>query len=154
MSPSQSINDSIPDYVFKSQAQEPVRLSELFGDQETLVMVHNMGSHCPFCTDWADDFNRIVPELTDRVAFVVESADDPAVQRGYHASRGWNFNMVSSQGIPFKADMGFVDGQNKPIGGVSVFKRKAGGIIRTRRDAPTPADDSSSLGYFLGLLAD
>jgi predicted dithiol-disulfide oxidoreductase (DUF899 family) len=152
MTPAEAMNNPVADYVFMSQAGEPVRLSDLLGDREALVMVHNMGSHCPFCTEWADDFNRIVPELTDRMAFVVESADDPVVQRDYHAARGWTFNMVSSQGTPFKKDMGFMDAQHRPIGGVSVFKRQAGKIVRARRDAPTPADDSSSVGYFFGLL--
>ena len=34
-----------------------VRLREAFGDREELLVVHNMGSSCNYCTLWADGFN-------------------------------------------------------------------------------------------------
>ena len=154
MSKRETLNANVEDYVFRSQAGEPVRLSELFGDQSTLVLVHNMGSQCPHCTQWADDFNRFVPELTGRTAFAVESGDEPAVQRDYHRARAWTFKMVSSQGTAFKADMGFLDKEGRPIGGVSVFTKIGGGLTRVRREASTPSDEAGTAAYFLGLLQD
>jgi predicted dithiol-disulfide oxidoreductase (DUF899 family) len=147
------MNNIVADYVFMGQTGDPIRLSELFGERETLVMIHNMGSHCPYCTEWADDLNRIVPALSERMAFVVESPDAPRIQAQQSRARAWTFRMVSSQGTFFKADMGFVDADNRPFGGVSVFKRQAERLIRVQRDAPTPSDDSSSEDYFIGLLA-
>ena len=45
----------IADYTFAT-ADGPVRLSQLFGDKDTLFVIHNMGRTCPNCTMWADGF--------------------------------------------------------------------------------------------------
>lgn len=43
-----------------------VRLSQLFGTHSDLVVVHNMGQSCRYCTMWADGFNGLYPHLVDR----------------------------------------------------------------------------------------
>ena len=35
-----------------------------------LIVIHNMGASCPYCTLWADGFNGIYDHLADRAAFV------------------------------------------------------------------------------------
>src|SRR5437879_11525777 len=47
------------------------RLSALFGEKETLFVVHNMGMSCAYCTLWADGFNGAYDHLRNRAAFVV-----------------------------------------------------------------------------------
>ena len=66
----------VEDYAFQTPAGT-VRLSQLFGDREHLIVIHNMGSSCPACTLWADGFNGIHHHLTSRAAFVVSSPDPP-----------------------------------------------------------------------------
>jgi predicted dithiol-disulfide oxidoreductase (DUF899 family) len=39
--------EEVPDYVFTNTAGS-VRLSELFGDKAELIVIHNMGTSCPF----------------------------------------------------------------------------------------------------------
>src|SRR5712671_3467501 len=50
-----------------------VRLSELLGDQRDLIVIHNMGVSCAYCTLWADGYNGIYDHLAARAAFVVSS---------------------------------------------------------------------------------
>src|SRR6185312_8327527 len=76
----------VPDYDFSTGAGT-ARLSELFGDKDSLFVVHNMGAGCPYCTLWADGFNGVLPHLENRAAFVVTSPDAPATQEKFKAGR-------------------------------------------------------------------
>src|SRR5437762_3215437 len=69
------------DYSFKTWDGGELSLAQLFGDKRDLILVHNMGKHCAYCTLWADGFNGVVPHLEDRAAFVVVSNDPPDVQK-------------------------------------------------------------------------
>jgi len=59
------------DYTLLSQDGETVTLSALFGEQDDLLVIHNMGKGCSYCTMWADGFVSALPHLQDRAAFVV-----------------------------------------------------------------------------------
>jgi predicted dithiol-disulfide oxidoreductase (DUF899 family) len=128
-----------------------VRLSELFGDKDSLFVIHNMGAGCPYCTLWADGFNGVLPHLENRATFVVASPDAPATQEKFKAGRGWRFRMVSHQGTSFAADMGY-RGENGFLPGVSVFKRQNGKMLRVGDTAFGPGDDYCSLWHFFDLL--
>lgn len=41
--------EEVRDYVF-TNFDGSVHLSELFGDKPNLIVIHNMGSSCPYCT--------------------------------------------------------------------------------------------------------
>src|SRR6266700_6840563 len=113
--------EEVQDYEF-AVPEGKVRMSALFGGKDTLFVVHNMGTSCPYCTLWADGFNGVFDHLRNRAAFVVSSPDETARQREFAAGRGWKFPMVSHKGSTFAADMGYVrDSGFMP--GVSVFKR-------------------------------
>ena len=83
--------EEIDDYVFQRAGGGSMRLSELFGDKDTLFVIHNMGSGCPYCTLWADGFNGVYGHLSNRAAFVLTSPDAPDVQQRFAAGRGWRF---------------------------------------------------------------
>src|SRR3954452_17194692 len=99
--------EKVQDYSFKDSLGKTVRLSDLFGDKKELIVVHNMGTGCPYCTLWADGFNGLLSHLESRAAFVVSSPDDPVTQRRFANDRGWKFRMVSTQGTTFRKDMGY-----------------------------------------------
>lgn len=131
----------------------PVRLSELFDERGRLIVIHNMGFACPYCTMWADGFNGILPYLVERAAFVVASPDDVAEQRRGAAERGWRFRMVSTQGGTFFKDMGFEAGDGGPMPGVSTFRRAADGSIRRHAAASFgPGDRFCAVWSFVDLL--
>ena len=121
--------DEVPDYELHTSGGRPVKLSKLFGKKRELILIHNMGVSCPYCTMWADGFNGLLPHLADRAAFVVESPDRPATQKKFAAGRKWNFDMVSSLGTTFRKDSGFEGRDGSPQPGVSVFVKKGRGKI-------------------------
>ncbi|HYB10759.1 MAG TPA: DUF899 family protein [Alphaproteobacteria bacterium] len=132
-------------------ADGPVSLSDLFGRQDTLIVIHNMGAGCRFCTLWADGFNGVYDHLQSRAAFVVASPDAPDQQRKFAVSRGWRFPMVSYQGSSFGEDMGYrTDDGARP--GVSVFKRDGDKIVRVSDTSFGPGDDFCSVWHIFDLI--
>ncbi len=117
--------EEVSDYEFATPRGK-VLLSALFGDKDTLFVIHNMGTGCASCTMWADGFNGVFEHLRDRASFVVSSPDAPERQQDFAASRGWKFPMVSHQGSSFAEDMGY-RADDRVMPGVSVFKRKGRG---------------------------
>ena len=144
----------VTDYTFATPAGE-VRLSDLFGDQRDLIVIHNMGTSCPNCTLWADGFNGIYHHLADRAAFVVSSPDPPELQRQFAQSRGWGFPMVSHAGTTFAADMGYRSERGGWLPGASVFRRDGDRILRVSDTGLlAPGDDFCALWHFFDLLPD
>lgn len=142
------------DYVFATN-EGTVRLSQLFGDKRDLIVIHNMGTGCPYCTMWADGFNGVYQHLASRAAFVVATPDAPAVQRRFAGDRGWRFPMVSHQGTSFSADMGYRSGEGKDQPGVSAFRKLDDGrIVRVGDTNMGPRDDFCSVYHLLDLLPD
>src|SRR5262249_38385193 len=107
-----------------------VKLSALFGGKDDLIVIHNMGASCPYCTMWADGFNGVYPPLADRAAFVVTTPDPPAGQAKFAKKRGWRFPMVSHKGTRFAEDLGYRGAKGGWLPGISVFKREGERVIR------------------------
>jgi predicted dithiol-disulfide oxidoreductase (DUF899 family) len=143
--------EDVTDYVFTTAAG-PVRLSELFGRHDDLMVVHNMGRSCPACTLWADGYHGIHPHVTSRAAFVVSSPDAPEVQQAFASSRGWKFPMVSHQGTSFAADMGYASESGRWRPGISVFRRHGASMQRVSDAHWSPGDDFCTLWHFFDLL--
>jgi predicted dithiol-disulfide oxidoreductase (DUF899 family) len=142
--------EAVKDYEF-AVPEGTIRLSALFGDNDTLFVVHNMGMSCPYCTLWADGFNGVYDHLRNRAAFAVSSPDEPAKQRKFAGSRHWKFPMVSHQGTTFAADMGY-RGDNGFRPGVSVFKRADGKLLRVADTSFSPGDDFCNVWHFFDLI--
>ena len=128
-----------------------ISLSALFGDQETLFVVHNMGQSCAYCTLWADGLNGVLGHLENRAAFVMSSPDGPEAQAQFKASRGWNFTMVSHQGTGFAEAMGY-GGEEGWLPGVSVFKRQNGAVVRVSNTPFGPGDDYCAVWNLFDLI--
>jgi predicted dithiol-disulfide oxidoreductase (DUF899 family) len=142
--------EPVADYVFATP-DGPATLGALFGDKDTLFVIHNMGASCRYCTLWADGFNGVLPHLENRAAFVVSSPDDPDKQQKFKDSRDWKFRMVSHQGSSFAADMGYKsDSGFQP--GVSVFKKQNGRIVRVSDQGLGPYDDFCSVWHFFDMM--
>lgn len=144
----------VQDYQLAGPGGRRVKLSALFGRHRDLILVHNMGRTCPYCTMWADGFNGVLKHLESRAAFVVVSPDLPAVQARFARSRGWKFRMVSSRGTSLPEDLGFRTPEGRYRPGVSVLRKDRGRIIRVSRAGFGPWDDFCSVYNLFGLLAD
>jgi predicted dithiol-disulfide oxidoreductase (DUF899 family) len=142
--------EEVTDYAFR-RVGGTVKLSELFGDQDTLFVVHNMGASCPNCTLWADGFNGAYDHLRSRAAFVVSSPDPPEKQQAFAASRGWRFPMVSVEGTSFAEDMGYWQ-DDRAMPGISVFRREGGKIMRVADTSFEPGDDFCTVWHVFDLI--
>ncbi|MHC4954795.1 MAG: DUF899 family protein [Planctomycetota bacterium] len=143
--------EPVSDYEF-STTDGPCSLSDLFGDKDDLMVVHNMGTSCPMCTLWADGFNGVRAHLENRCAFVVSSPDAPDKQAEFAASRGWKLRMVSTEGTSFAKDMGFASDDGDPWPGVSTFQKKDGGVVRVGHAPFGPLDDFSPVFNLMTLF--
>jgi predicted dithiol-disulfide oxidoreductase (DUF899 family) len=141
----------VQDYEF-TNTEGSVRLAELFGDHDDLIVIHNMGVTCSYCTLWADGYNGIHPHVASRAGFVVSSPDRPVIQKKFADSRGWRFPMVSHAGSTFAADMGYVSEKGGWMPGVSVFRREGDTIVRVSNTGFSPGDDFCTLWHFFDLL--
>jgi predicted dithiol-disulfide oxidoreductase (DUF899 family) len=141
---------AVEDYAFTT-AQGTVRLSELFGDKDTLFVIHNMGVGCKYCTLWADGFNGVLPHIESRAAFVISSPDAPTTQEKFKASRGWRMRMVSHQGSRFAGDMGFKD-QDRWLPGLTVFRKSGDLILRVVDTHCGPGDGLCVVWHLFDLI--
>jgi predicted dithiol-disulfide oxidoreductase (DUF899 family) len=147
--------EEVGNYTFQDREGAAVTLAALFGDKSDLLVVHNMGKDCSYCTLWADGFNGFVPHLEDRTAFVLASPDSPQTLSDFAASRDWKFRVVSVGESPFSRDMEYQteDGYYHP--GVSAFhKSEDGAIYRVGRTVLGPGDDFCSVWHLFDLLAE
>lgn len=145
--------EEIRDYQLLDSEGRAAPLSSLFGDKTRLILVHNMGRHCPYCTMWADGFVGLLPYLNTRAAFVVTSPDDPAEQKAFARSRGWSFPMYSVAGTSLTSDLGFEDPKEGLMPGVSVFAKETDGkIYRVGRAEFGPGDNFCPVWHFFELL--
>ena len=143
----------VNDYVLKDTEGNDVKLSEMFGDKDNLILVHNMGKACSYCTLWADGFSGAAYYIEKKAAFVLVSPDAPEVQKEFAASRGWKFKTYSSSGTTFTSDMGYYTEADGYWPGVSVFhKDENGNIKRVSKDFFGPGDFYSAPWHFFDLI--
>jgi predicted dithiol-disulfide oxidoreductase (DUF899 family) len=145
----------VTDYTLKDPNGNPVNLSSLFGDKDDLIIVHNMGKSCVYCTLWADGFTGFTKHFENRAGFALVSYDRPAVLKEFASGRGWNYTYLSNDGGPFAEDMGMTDGKGNPWPGVSTFHReKDGSIKRISHAYFGPGDDFCSIWHIFDMLKD
>jgi len=65
--------EKVQDYELFDLNGQKMKLSDLFADHDELLLVHNMGPQCPYCTLWADGFRTMKPYFESRCAFVLET---------------------------------------------------------------------------------
>jgi predicted dithiol-disulfide oxidoreductase (DUF899 family) len=133
---------SVAPYTFHlAPSGAPVTLAQLFGGKRDLLVVHNMGAKCSYCTMWADGYAGLYKHIADRAAFVLATPDEPAAAGAFASARHWPFPVVSTANQTdtsgagrFHLDMGFGRADGGVIPGISAFhKRDDGTIIRSCR---------------------
>ena len=146
----------VKEYTLKDRNGKDIRLSELFGDKNYLILIHNMGKACSYCTMWADGFKDTYKEIEKKASFVLVSPDAPDIHKKFAESRDWGFRSYSASGTDFIFDMGYdfvKDGKHNYWPGVSVFEKKEDGSIkRISKDFFGPGDFYCNIWHFLDLL--
>lgn len=139
----------VPNYTF-STSDGSTTLLDLFGEEERLLAIHNMGQACRYCTLWADGFNGFLPHLESAMAVALLSKDDPGTQRRFATSRGWNFRMASHAGTFYLEEQSVGQaGSNYP--GAVIYHRRGDRILRGNTCVFGPGDLYCSMWNLLGL---
>jgi len=145
--------EEAPDYELTVRDGLKMKLSEFFGASDELIVIHNMGKGCAYCTLWADGFNGVLRHFENRAGFVVVSPDDWQTQRDFADSRGWKFRMASGKGSSFTRDLGFETPDGKCMPGFSTFEKgKDGKMYRTASDEFGPGDYYCGIWHMFDLL--
>ncbi|MGJ8635277.1 MAG: DUF899 family protein [Phycisphaerales bacterium] len=148
-------NEPVEDWTLHNTDGSPIKLSQLFGDKSELLVVHNMGKHCNYCSLWADGFIGLADHIQERCAFVLCSNDDPKTVAEFAKERGWTYPCVSGKDSGFAEAMGYRTPDNKTMPGVSAFHKQADGtIVRTGKDMFGPGDDFCPVWPFFELIND
>lgn len=138
----------VKDYLFKTLDGE-TSLSAMFAGRDRLLVIHNMGGGCRYCTVWADGINGVLCHLEDAMAVVLVSKDPPEVQRRLAQDRVWRFRMASHGGGPYMNEQAIGAEGNQP--GAVVYEKSGAKIIRRGRAPFGPGDLYSPLWHFLAL---
>ena len=144
-----SEGEAIRNYEFDTGAGKTTLL-DLFADKDRLLVIHNMGQGCRYCTLWADGFNGLLPHLESALSVVLVSKDPPDVQRTFANSRGWRFRLASHGGGDYIREQG-VYGEAENYPGAVVYERTNGEILRKNACSFGPGDLYCALWPLLGL---
>ena len=139
----------VPNYRFRNLEGE-ISLLNLFGTRNQLLLIHNMGQACRYCTLWADGFNGMLAHLESAISVVLVSKDSPETQRLFANSRGWKFRLASHGGEEYIREQSvMVDSDNYP--GAVVYERDGDVIYRKNECVFGPGDIYCSMWSLLGL---
>ncbi len=147
----------VEDYTLLDRDGNEVAFSSLFGDKDELIVIHNMGRSCSYCTLWADGFNGVTEHFTDRAAFALTSPNEPEVMKEFAEGRNWRFPIYSISGSSFANDMGFTSqsesGKTMYWPGYSVFvKEEDGTMRRVAKDFFGPMDPYAGIWHMFANL--
>lgn len=144
-------NPGIPvqNYEFQTLSGKTTLL-DLFEGKDKLILIHNMGQGCRYCTLWADGFNGLLPHLENACAVALVTKDSPEVQRTFALSRGWHFKMASHGGGAYIQEQS-VHPKEANAPGVVCYERKGNEIFRKNASSFGPGDHYSPLWHLLSL---
>lgn len=141
--------EQVKNYILQTLEGDTSLLS-LFGKNDKLVVIHNMGQSCTYCTAWADGINAFLPHLESVSSVVLMSKDSPEIQRAFAGSRGWRFRMASHGGGSYIQEQSVItDKNNEP--GIVVYERQGERIFRKNSSVFGPGDQFCSLWALLSL---
>ena len=133
-----------------STIEGEINLLDLFGEKDKLLLIHNMGQGCRYCTLWADGFNGFLPHLESTISVVLVSKDAPQIQRKFANSRGWRFRLASHGGGEYIQEQSVMEGSNNMPGAV-VYERNGDKFYRKNDCVFGPGDIYCSMWSLLGF---
>jgi predicted dithiol-disulfide oxidoreductase (DUF899 family) len=121
------------DYLFQGE-NGPVRFSDLFGRQDTLVVYNFMYGPqrerpCPMCTSVLSAWDGELPDIEQRVAFAVVAKSPIERLVAFKKERGWrHLKLYSSAGNTFNRDYHAESPGSEDDPAFNVFTRRDGTI--------------------------
>jgi predicted dithiol-disulfide oxidoreductase (DUF899 family) len=119
------------DYTFESE-KGPVRLSDLFGDKQNLVIYSMMFGPqrqraCPMCTAMLTSWDGTARNLRERVALAVTARSPVARLLDFKKERGWQNLQIYSDGKG-NYTRTYVNAEDGDVPGLNIFTRHNGKI--------------------------
>lgn len=149
-------HSEVDDYRFIDEHGGIISLNDLFGEHDELILIHNMGKKCPYCTLWADGLMGSYQYLISRASVALVSPDKYDEMKMFKDSRNWKFQCVSASETTFTADMGFSfineKGVESFMPGFSTFYKKEGKIFRNSMDFFGPGDFYAPIWHMFDML--
>jgi len=144
-----NVGDEVRNYAFATLNGE-TNLMELFGSNNELLLIHNMGQGCSYWTLWADGFNGFLKHRESVMSVVLVSKDPPELQRQFANSRDWRFRLASHGGGDYIREQTVMEGADNMPGAV-VYERDGDRITRKNSCVFGPGDIYCSIWSLLGL---
>jgi predicted dithiol-disulfide oxidoreductase (DUF899 family) len=140
----------VTNYTFETD-QGSVTLSSLFSQNDKLLVIHNMGQGCRYCTLWGDGISAFLPHLESAMSVVVVSKDTPQQQRLFANSRGWRMRMASHGGGAYMDEQVAIEGMGTNMPGAAVYEKRDNSIYKTNSSLFGPNDLYCPVWHFLGM---
>ncbi len=141
----------VEDYVFNTSTGQK-RLSDFFGGKDDLLLIHNMGRACNYCSLWADTLTGYAKHIQQRSGLVLVSPDSPEKMAETATRRGWNYPLATDPDGRFSKDMGYFSDGPEP--GVSAFHKNSDGTLaRTGTAVFGPGDDFCPIWHLFDLFS-
>jgi predicted dithiol-disulfide oxidoreductase (DUF899 family) len=121
------------DYLFEGE-DGPVRLSEMFGKHDTLVVYNYMYGPqrkrpCPMCTSLLSAWDGEAEDVAQRVALAVVAKSPIERLKAFKTERGWrHLKLYSSAGNSFNRDYHAEGPQSDDDAAINVFVKRNGKI--------------------------
>ncbi len=124
------------DYAFTGEDGRRVRLSEMFGDGDTLVTYFWMYGPqrerpCPMCTSFLSSLDGEARDIAQRVPLAIIGASPIERQLAFKAERGWRgLKFYSTDGNSFPDDYRATGPNGEEWAAFNVFRREPDGTVR------------------------
>lgn len=142
------------DYTFHDGNGDTLKLADLFGDKDTLVLYHWMYGPdrerpCPMCTNLIGPLAANAADIRQRAALAVVGRSTVERQKAFARERGWSsaLPLYQAQGDAFSLKIGGLDRENGWEMPVLMVLRKDGDTVRlhwmgeTSQDMADPGED-------------
>jgi predicted dithiol-disulfide oxidoreductase (DUF899 family) len=139
------------DFSFKT-SKGSITLKQAFQDKDDLIVIHNMGTNCSWCTMWADGFNGVRDHLSNRSALLLLSPDPPEVVEQFAKNRGWGFPVASARDSGLNEFIQFGESNNADPGFSTFYKDASGAISRISTECFGDFDLFSPVWHMIARL--
>jgi predicted dithiol-disulfide oxidoreductase (DUF899 family) len=89
-------------------AEGPRPLSSFLGPKGRLLVIHNMGESCDYCTLWADVLTACIPWMDEETGWLLVNGDSLKQQASHKAKWGWPYEMALDPDADFTTACGFM----------------------------------------------
>ncbi len=125
------------DYVFQNLSGEDVKLSELFSDKSSNLLIYSFmykpgGDACPVCTSLLDGLNGSVPHIKQNLNFAVTAKASVEELKAWANSRNWsNLTLLSSGQTTYNLDYHAENDEERQLMMMNVFRKSDDGIFHS-----------------------